>query len=84
MEEKASPPANESGDGTSGPASTASAERDEKKEDALVPVILSSPGVHDGNAETDVKAVDAAPSEEPAKRKGKTALTMVAICVSDL
>jgi hypothetical protein len=83
MEEKPQPSANRNAGKTSGPASTASAERDEEKEDTLDTVAPLSPGVHDGKAETDVKAV-VGPPEETAKRKGKTALIMVAICVREV
>jgi hypothetical protein len=82
MEEKPPPPANGNAGKTSRPASTASAERDEEKGDTLDTVAPLSRGVHDGKAETDVKAVVAPPGT--AKRKGKTALIMVAICVREV
>jgi hypothetical protein len=83
MEEKPQSPANGNAGKTSGPASTASVECDEEKGDALDTVAPLPPGVHDGKAETDVKAI-VAPPEETAKRKGKTALIMVAICVREV
>jgi hypothetical protein len=81
MDEKKPPrPANGSLDGPSGPDSTTSGERNGEKGSALDAVPPSSPDIRDDKAEMDVKAVAAAP-EEPAKRKGKTALIMIAICV---
>lgn len=80
MEEKPPPPTNGSLDETSGPTSTTSAERAEEKRVALDTAPASSPDLRNEKAETSVK-VAAAPPEEPAKRKGKTALIMIAICV---
>jgi len=80
MEEKPPPPANERLDDTSGPTSTTSADRDEKKGDTLDTAQSSLPDQRDEKAETDIEVVAAA-SEQPAKRKGKTALIMLAICV---
>jgi hypothetical protein len=79
-EKKPPPPATERLGDTSEPASTTSAERDEEKGDTLNTAQPSLPDHRDEKAETDVKTVAAA-SEQPAKRKGKTALIMVAICV---
>jgi hypothetical protein len=81
MEEKPVPPTNDgSRDETSGPTPAMSAERDEEKADALDTGPNSSPEVRDDGAGSSVKEAAAA-SEAPAKRKGKTALIMVAICV---
>jgi hypothetical protein len=80
MEEKPVSPANGSRDETSGPTPAMSAERDEEKADVLDAGLHSSPEVRDDGAGSGVKGVAAAP-EAPAKRKGKTALIMLAICV---
>lgn len=80
MEEKLPAPANGSLAETSAPISSTSAEHDEEKGDTLDSAPSPSPGLRDEKAETHVKAMAAVP-EEPAKRKGKTALIMVAICV---
>jgi hypothetical protein len=80
MEEKPVPTANGSRDETSGPTPAVSAERDEEKVDALDKGPRSSPEVRDDGAGSDAREAAAAP-EAPAKRKGKTALIMVAICV---
>jgi hypothetical protein len=80
MEEKPPLPANEGAGDASGPASTASAGRDEEKKDALETAAPSSAEGRDEKAETVEKAVAAAP-EEPTRKKGTTALIMLAICV---
>ncbi len=82
-EEMPPPLANGSADETSVPASTAStasAERDEEKGDTLDTTAPLSRSIQDEKAKADVRGV-AAVAEEPAKRKSKTALIMLAICV---
>lgn len=72
--------ANTSLDHISEPVSAASAERDEEKNRPLDAAASSSPDNGQEKIETNVTTVPAAPAE-PAKRKSKVVLTIVAICV---
>jgi hypothetical protein len=75
--------ANTSLDDNSEPVSTASADRDEEKEDVLDAAPSSSPCSGDEKLQTDVDAVSAAPGE-PAKLKSTVVLTILAICVCNV
>jgi hypothetical protein len=79
-EEKAPPVA----DDGSVPASTTSAERDEEKTEALEATTPFSPGVTSEKADAAIEAAQAEhPGPEPSvKKKGKVALTLLAICLA--